>query len=48
MSFGCLYRIETNYISSTGDTRSIRLMVHIVEVDDRADRDDPPGVIRLL
>jgi len=23
-------------------------MVHIVEVDDRADRDDPPGVIRLL
>jgi len=48
MSFGCLYRVAANYISSAGDIRSIRLMVHIVEVDDRADRDDPPGVIRLL
>jgi len=48
MVFSCLYRVEANYISVFGDTRSIRLMVHIVEVDDRADRDDPPGDIRLL
>jgi len=48
MSFGCLYRVAANYISPAGDIRSIRLMVHIVGVDDRERRGDPRRVFPLL
>jgi len=48
MVFSCLYRVEANYISVFGDTRSIRLMVVIGGIDVRARRGDPLRDIRLL